>query len=61
MKSKKMASYGYGGGFKSNMMTPAKERMEMMAKGGGLMGYMGGGDVMDYMAKGGSCKSCKNK
>ena len=32
MKSKsKMASYGYGGGFKATTMTPAKEKMSMMA------------------------------
>jgi hypothetical protein len=62
MKSKsKMASYGYGGGFKATTMTPAKEKMSMMAKGGGLMGYMNGGSVIDNMAMGGSCKSCKNK
>tara|TARA_R110000796_G_scaffold124037_1_gene238441 strand:- start:1217 stop:1396 length:180 start_codon:yes stop_codon:yes gene_type:complete len=56
MKSKtKMASYGYGGGFKATKMSPAKERMSMMAKGGGLMGYMNGGDVLEGYKKGGSC------
>lgn len=36
-------SYGAGDGD----ITPGKARMNLMADGGGLMGYMAGGDVLD--------------
>lgn len=36
-------TYGAGDGD----ITPGKARMNLMAKGGGLMGYMAGGDVLD--------------
>lgn len=36
-------TYGAGNG----NMTPGKVRMQAMAEGGGLMGYMNGGDVLD--------------
>ena len=35
-------------------MTPAKAGMRAMAKGGGLMGFMNGGSVLDPMMYGGS-------
>ena len=50
--------YGNGGG--SNMgagdgdITPQKAGMRAMAKGGGLMGFMNGGSVLDPMMYGGS-------
>lgn len=44
-------NYNYGGGFTDGAgdgdMTPNRERMNMMSKGGGLLGYMAGGDVLD--------------
>jgi hypothetical protein len=48
------STYGVGNG----NMTPGKARMNQMAKGGGLMGYMNGGDVLDpsTMGYGGSMK-----
>ena len=53
MKSKK---YNYGGGFTRGAgdgdMTPAKTGMTAMAKGGGLMGFMSGGSVLDPMMYG---------
>lgn len=42
-KRKGGATYGAGDGD----ITPGKARMNLMAKGGGLMGYMAGGDVLD--------------
>jgi hypothetical protein len=35
-------------------MTPQKAGMRSMAKGGGLMGFMNGGSVLDPMMNGGS-------
>jgi hypothetical protein len=35
-------------------MTPQKAGMRSMAKGGGLMGFMNGGSVLDPMMYGGS-------
>ena len=57
----------YGDGDRSNENTPGKvmdiatmgkERMNSYAKGGGLMGMMNGGDVMEPMSygKGGGTK-----
>ncbi len=48
------STYGAGNGD----MTPGRERMQAMAKGGGLMGYMNGGDVLDAntMSYGGTIK-----
>jgi len=44
-------NYQYGGGFTDGAgdgdITPKKARMNMMSKGGGLMGYMDGGSVLD--------------
>lgn len=58
MYNKGNNSMSYGDGMSSNKntpknvmgkggMAPGKERMQSYAKGGGLMGYMNGGDVMD--------------
>tara|TARA_B100000497_G_C7686549_1_gene416252 strand:- start:1751 stop:1936 length:186 start_codon:yes stop_codon:yes gene_type:complete len=58
MFNKGKNSMSYGDGMSSNKntpknvmskggMSPGKERMQSYAKGGGLMGYMNGGDVMD--------------
>ena len=58
-------NYQYSGGFTDRAsngdMTPGKARMNQMAKGGGLMGYMNGGDVLDPMTmrNGGSIKKKK--
>ena len=51
------STYGAGDGD----ITPNKARMNQMAKGGGLMGYMNGGDVLDpsTMQYGGSMKMKK--
>jgi len=38
------------------MRTPGQMRMDLYAKGGGLMGYMKGGDVMDVYKMGGTTK-----
>ena len=43
--AKKMGGGTYGAG--DGDITPGKARMNQMAKGGGLMGYMAGGDVLD--------------
>lgn len=49
--SKAKINYNYGGGFTDGAgdgdITPNRARMNMMSKGGGLMGYMAGGDVLD--------------
>ena len=42
---RKMGGGTYGAG--DGDITPGKARMNQMAKGGGLMGYMAGGDVLD--------------
>ena len=65
--NKKANSYGNGGGFTTGAgdgdMTPAKAGMMAMAKGGGLMGFMNGGSVLDpmmgQMKMGGQKKSKK--
>lgn len=65
--NKKMKSYGNGGGFTMGAgdgdMTPGKAGMMAMAKGGGLMGFMNGGSVLDpmmsQMKMGGQKKSKK--
>ena len=65
--NKKANSYGNGGGFTMGAgdgdMTPAKAGMMEMAKGGGLMGFMNGGSVLDpmmgQMKMGGQKKSKK--
>lgn len=46
-KKYNMGGFTYGAG--DGDMTPQKANMESMAKGGGLMGYMNGGGVMDNM------------
>ena len=43
----KMGKETFGAG--DGDMTPQKANMESMAKGGGLMGFMSGGGVMDGM------------
>jgi hypothetical protein len=55
----KMGGSTYGAG--DGDMTPGKARMNQMAKGGGLMGYRNGGDVLDpgTMKNGGSIKMKK--
>jgi|SaaInl47_10m_RNA_FD_contig_51_1294919_length_1021_multi_4_in_0_out_0_3 hypothetical protein len=59
--------YTYGGGFTMGAgdgdMTPGKAGMRAIAKGGGLMGFMEGGDVtqpgsMDYYKMGGGKGKC---
>jgi len=63
----KMKGYQYGGGFTMGAgdgdMSPAKAGMIAMAKGGGLMGFMSGGSVLDPMMKkmqpGGEAKDFK--
>lgn len=40
-----------------NKNTPGKMRMDSYAKGGGLKGYMKGGDVMDVYQTGGNVYS----
>ena len=51
----KMKGYQYGGGFTMGAgdgdMSPAKAGMIAMAKGGGLMGFMNGGSVLDSISK----------
>jgi hypothetical protein len=56
---KKMGGSTYGAG--DGDITPGKARMNQMAKGGGLMGYMNGGDVLDpnTMRYGGGMKRKK--
>lgn len=58
-----MGGFTYGAG--DGDMTPQKANMESMAKGGGLMGYMNGGGVMDNMmdkmGKGGAKKGDQSK
>tara|TARA_R110000787_G_scaffold1636_1_gene7056 strand:- start:1129 stop:1365 length:237 start_codon:yes stop_codon:yes gene_type:complete len=52
---KKMKGYNMGGftmGAGDGDITPRDANMNMMAKGGGLMGFMNGGGVMDGMMKG---------
>jgi len=53
----------YGNNMASNrntagkiMRTPGQMRMDSYAKGGGLMGYMKGGDVMEAYKMGGTTK-----
>lgn len=55
----KMGGSTYGAG--DGDITPNRARMNQMAKGGGLMGYMNGGDVLDpkTMGYGGSMKKKK--
>ncbi|NKC01991.1 MAG: hypothetical protein GKR90_26300 [Pseudomonadales bacterium] len=62
--------YTYGGGFTKGAgdgdMTPGKAGMRAIAKGGGLMGFMAGGDVlepasMDYYKLGGGKGKCCGK
>jgi hypothetical protein len=55
----KMGGSTYGAG--NGDMTAGKARMNQMAKGGGLMGYRNGGDVLDprTMKNGGSMKMKK--
>ena len=63
----KMKGYQNGGGFTMGAgdgdMSPAKAGMIAMAKGGGLMGFMNGGSVLDpmmgQMKMGGQKKSKK--
>tara|TARA_R110001606_G_scaffold238156_1_gene386204 strand:+ start:161 stop:355 length:195 start_codon:yes stop_codon:yes gene_type:complete len=44
----KMKGYGMGGfTMGAGDMSPAKAGMEAIAKGGGLMGFMSGGSVLD--------------
>tara|TARA_R110002012_G_scaffold88233_1_gene217486 strand:- start:14348 stop:14653 length:306 start_codon:yes stop_codon:yes gene_type:complete len=65
----KVVKYEGGGGFTYGAgdgdITPQKANMESMAKGGGLMGYMNGGGVMDNMmdkmGKGGAKKGDQSK
>jgi len=58
-------NYEYGGGFTNGAgdgdVTPTRARMDQMSKGGGLMGYMNGGDVLNpnTMGYGGSMKKKK--
>jgi len=50
--SKQMEGYNMGGstyGAGDGDMTPQKAGMREMAKGGGLMGFMNGGSVLDSM------------
>lgn len=63
MYSKGNNTMSYGDGMASNkntsekiMRTPGQMRMDLYAKGGGLMGYMKGGDVMDVYKMGGTTK-----
>jgi hypothetical protein len=63
MYSKGNNTMSYGDGMTSNtntsgkiMRTPGQMRMDLYAKGGGLMGYMKGGDVMDVYKMGGTTK-----
>lgn len=57
--------YTYGGGFTMGAgdgdITPGKAGMRAMAKGGGLMGFMEGGDVIDYYKTGGGKGKCCGK
>jgi len=61
MYNKGNNNMSYGSGMASNrntpgniMRTPGQMRMDGYAKGGGLKGYMKGGDVMDAYKTGGS-------
>ena len=52
--SKPMKAYSMGGstmGAGDGDMTPQKAGMIAMAKGGGLMGFMNGGSVLDSISK----------
>ena len=64
MGYKKPGGETYGAG--DGDITPGKARMNQMAEGGGLMGYMAGGDVLDpstmsSMRYGGGMKKKKKK
>ena len=55
--SKPMKGYNMGGstmGAGDGDMTPQKAGMRAMAEGGGLMGFLKGGSVLDPMMYGGS-------
>ena len=62
MYNKGNNTMSYGDGMASNkntpkkVMTPGQKRMDSYAKGGGLKGYMKGGDVMDVYQTGGNVR-----
>lgn len=55
MYNKGNNTMSYGNNMASNR-TPGQMRMDSYAKGGGLMGYMKGGDVMEAYKMGGTTK-----
>jgi|TARA_R110000796_G_scaffold185_16_gene775 hypothetical protein len=72
MYNKGNNTMSYGDGMASNkntpkkvmgapMRTPGQMRMDSYAKGGGLKGYMKGGDVMDAYKMGGGATVKLNK